>query len=270
MCIEKFWRKKTLFEKKYSLGSTSKLKQKDFIFLSEGFRPVCQHCILSGHRNILKENIFFQDILSFWSFLVIGWKHFGILLIIFRRLLSRLRCSPLKHFRRINRNKNVFFSTLYRNLSDKVLAFCRPIFNGVVKTVFLVSIRTILGETSFREKSMFFFKWFPNFEQNSFSFLSKIFQWVCPYCILNVYRNIAKENFFFKKIVSLIVFGKWPECFWSSIDYFLRALSRLNSSYPCKKLWTKTFFSRKPYFFLVWDFREIISRPLSIKNWRRC
>ena len=84
----------------------------------------------------------------------------------------------------------------YRILSDKILPFCRPTFDGVVKTVFLVSIRTLSGETFFRAKTMFFFKWLTNCDQKPFFFLSKTFQWVCPHCILSVQRNILKEKIF--------------------------------------------------------------------------
>ena len=84
MRIEKFWRKKFSSKRENSFGSISDLRRKCFTFLSERIRRLLQHCILSVHRNILKENNFFE---KFVFLIVCGhWlKKFYLLLIIFSR-----------------------------------------------------------------------------------------------------------------------------------------------------------------------------------------
>ena len=83
----------------------------------------------------------------------------------------------------------------YRNLSDKVLAFCRPTFDGVVKTVFLVSIRTLLGETFFRAKTMFFSNRLQNVTKNR-SFFVKDFPMGLPTLHSKCSKeHLAKTNF---------------------------------------------------------------------------
>ena len=194
--------------------------------------------------------------LCFWSFRVVEWKNFCLLLINFRRCCQDCVLVHWNIFGKKIFKKSVLYH--YWTLSGKNLAFCRPTFEGVVKTVFSVSIRTLLGETFFQEKTLFIFRIILKVERKSFSFFQRLFNGLAHTAFWMFIETAWWKTIFSRKICYWLFWDKVRNVFGLSVIFFWERCPDCILRVTVKK-WKENNFFEELIFFCFRIFREIFS-----------